>query len=204
MAKQLPSHISPHKAGFRVQITVGGRRVRRTFSTLEAAVTFRDELSAIQERDQMSAAARALRGSTIGDIVREWWEGPSDVPIERRRGHRDRVGARTRGDYQYLIDRFISDIASDSARAYAEQPGLLKAYYDSFTARVSVWRVHAILRQAFEYAVEQRWIDLNPAAGDLHLVAGASPIDHGVAIAGIQLDFDGQTRDALLDVGADE
>jgi hypothetical protein len=45
---------------------------------------------------------------------------------------------------------------------------------------------------------------VNPAAGDLHLVAGASPINQGVAIAGFSLDFDGQTRGAPSDVGADE
>src|SRR5262245_49092395 len=45
---------------------------------------------------------------------------------------------------------------------------------------------------------------VNPVAGDLHLVAGASPINQGVSISGFAIDFDGQTRDGQLDVGADE
>jgi hypothetical protein len=45
---------------------------------------------------------------------------------------------------------------------------------------------------------------VNPAAADLHLIAGASPINQGVAIPGFTFDFDGQSRDAQLDVGADE
>lgn len=45
---------------------------------------------------------------------------------------------------------------------------------------------------------------VNPSMGDLHLVAGAYPINRGLPITGFTLDEDGQIRDGLLDVGADE
>jgi integrase len=153
--------IERHRERFRVARRINGTLHRRSFDSLVEARSYLASIDA--RRAGCRKRARSLPWS-IGEVVREWWEGPSDVALDRRRGHRDRVSPRTRGDYQYLIDRFIIPIADQPARAFAEQPGLLKAYYDTFTARVSVWRVHAILRQAFEYAVEQRWIDLNPAA----------------------------------------
>jgi integrase len=162
--RQARSGIHPLGPHFRVRKRVNGRLVQRVFDTLTEAESF---LARLEQsiRDHVAIENdRLLRGQTVGDVVREWWEGPSDVPVELRRGHRDRVSPRTRGDYQYLIDRHISKIADRPMGAFSEQPGLLKAYYDSFTARVSVWRVHAILRQAFDYAVVQRWIDVNPAA----------------------------------------
>lgn len=45
---------------------------------------------------------------------------------------------------------------------------------------------------------------VSPATGDLHLVAGASPINRGVGITGFTTDIDAQIRDSQLDVGADE
>ena len=46
---------------------------------------------------------------------------------------------------------------------------------------------------------------VNATAGDLHLASTAtSAINQGVAISGFTLDFDGQTRDSQLDLGADE
>jgi hypothetical protein len=45
---------------------------------------------------------------------------------------------------------------------------------------------------------------VNPTAGDLHLVSGASVIDQGAALADVTTDIDGQTRDAAPDIGADE
>lgn len=155
--------VERHRGRFRVSKRIGGKHYRKSFETLEEARLFLDKILT-RANEEQERSNRQLVSRTIGDIVLEWWEGPSDAPPDRRRGHRDRVSPRTRGDYQYLIDGPISRIASDSARSYSDQPGLLKAYYDSFTQRVQVWRVHAILRQAFEYAVEQRWIELNPAA----------------------------------------
>lgn len=155
--------IEKHRSRFRVVKRVNGTLHRRTFDTLSEAREFLQGVEE-QQRTAQELVRRPAIVRSVGDVVREWWEGPSDVPAERRRGHRDRVSPRTRGDYQYLIDRHVSRIADEPARAFADQPGLLKAFYDTFTARVSAWRVHAILRQAFEYAVEQRWIDLNPAA----------------------------------------
>ena len=45
---------------------------------------------------------------------------------------------------------------------------------------------------------------VNPAAGDLHLVSGAGPINQGVEVKGLSTDIDGQPRDGPFDVGADE
>jgi integrase len=155
--------IERHRGRFRVSKRINGKHHRKSFDAIEEARDFLQRILSLTS-DEQDRAIRRRVSRTIGDIVSEWWEGPADAPPDRRRGHRDRVSPRTRGDYQYLIEGPISRISAEPARAYAEQPGLLKAYYDSFTQRVQVWRVHAILRQAFEYAVEQRWIDINPAA----------------------------------------
>lgn len=45
---------------------------------------------------------------------------------------------------------------------------------------------------------------VNPAAGDLHLVSGASVIDQGIPLGDEQYDIDGDRRDAQPDLGADE
>lgn len=44
---------------------------------------------------------------------------------------------------------------------------------------------------------------VDPAAGDYHLRVGSAAIDTGVP-ANVSIDFDGQVRDALPDIGADE
>ena len=47
---------------------------------------------------------------------------------------------------------------------------------------------------------------LPSAPGDYHLVAGAGApcIDQGIAVGGPIFDFEGGTRDAMPDIGADE
>jgi hypothetical protein len=45
---------------------------------------------------------------------------------------------------------------------------------------------------------------ISPTTGDLHLLPSAGAINQGVTVAGLGKDFDGQTRDARPDVGADE
>lgn len=153
--------IHPHRNRWRVQKRVGGRLRRWSFDSLEEAVAFRDELF---DRERAVQSLKAPAHLTIGDAVRAWWDGADDAPGDLRRGHRERVRPRTQGDYQYLIDGPISKIAAEPIRLWAERPDLLKAWYDSFTTPVQVWRVHAILRQVFEYAMVRGWIAQNPAS----------------------------------------
>lgn len=60
----------------------------------------------------------------------------------------------------------------------------------------------ATLDGNLEQAATSQFVDA--AAGDLHLVPGASAIDAGVAAGGIADDYDRDARDGAPDVGADE
>jgi len=93
--RELPSHVFLHGNRFRVQKMIGARLVRQSFESLDEATTFLDGLLDQISQERAQDLARATRGTTIGDIVREWWEGPAAIPVEHRRGHRDRVSHRT-------------------------------------------------------------------------------------------------------------
>lgn len=143
-----------------MQKKVNGRLIRRTFGTLAEAERFleaiRRDIAEIHETEivRMSGAL------TIMDVVLHWWLGPAHNG-EHRGGHRQRLRGQTLRNYQYYIDAYISRIGDASAQAYARDPGLLKAFYDSLPNRCA-WHVHGVLRMVFRDALVRGVVDRNP------------------------------------------
>lgn len=137
-----------------------GRRVSRSFETLEQAQSFLALVEA-DVGDAKAVEAASVSGvATIREVVDLWWLGPL-VDGEHKGGHRVRVSPVTARGYQYYIDAYISRIGDESAQAYARNTGLLKIFYDSLPNRCA-WHVHGVLRMAFRDAVTRGLMDRNP------------------------------------------
>ena len=156
----LPVGIDVHYGKFRVRKSVRGKRVIRSFGTLEEAEGFLAMLEHdIQDRRAV-AVTRDAGTATVLEIVNLWWLGPV-VGGEHKGGHRLRLTGQTPRNYQYYIDAYISRIGDDSAQMYAQNPALLRLFYDTLGNRVA-WHVHSVLRMAFAAAVTRGLIDRNP------------------------------------------
>lgn len=160
MTDHLPAGIERHRGRFRARRMVDGRRIRRSFDTLEEAQAFLQMLTKDAEEAKAVEAARLTGAVTVMDVVLAWWLGPL-VDGQRRSGHRSRVKGTTPRDYQYYIDAYISRIGRESAQSFARDPSLLSLYYDSLPNRVA-WHVHSVLRMAFRQATYRGLIDRNP------------------------------------------
>jgi integrase len=156
----LPPGISLHYGKFRARKANAGKRISRTFDTLEEAESFLGMLTADVEDTKAVEAARVRGAATIMEVVRLWWLGPLIDGVHRG-GHQQRVSALTKRQYQYYIDAYVSRVSDESAQAYARNTGLLKLFYDSLPNRCA-WHVHGVLRMAFRDAVTRGLMDRNP------------------------------------------
>lgn len=156
----LPSGIDWHYGSYRVRKTVAGRRIIRSFPTLEEAKSFRALVEAGLHDAKTVQVAAASGSATVMEVVRLWWLGPL-IDGEHKGGHRLHVSPVTARGYQYYIDSYISRIGDESAQSYARNTGLLKLYYDTLPNRCA-WHVHSVLRMAFREAVTRGLMDRNP------------------------------------------
>jgi integrase len=156
----LPPGIDRHRNKYRARRWVNGKRVQRSFATLEEAVAFLSLIEGDVRDGREVEAARTSGVATIMQIVRLWWLGPL-IDGEHRGGHRQRVSGVTARGYQYYIAAYISRIGDQSAQSYARNTALLKLFYDSLPNRCA-WHVHGVLRMAFRDAVARGLMDRNP------------------------------------------
>jgi integrase len=150
----LPAGIQRHRSGFRVRKLVNGVRVVRSFAELEEAIRFLDDLSKKAESYRAARAPRLPGDLSIMQQVDRWFADP-------KTGRRNRLRPAAARSYDEHIKRYISKIGDHSAQELARNPRLLRAFYDSLP-KVAALRVHTILSQAFEDALDHEEVTRNP------------------------------------------
>lgn len=141
----LPHGIERDGDRYRVRKRLGaGVRIQRRFATLAEAEAF---LATLGPRPDPTAR----HGLTVEAVVRRWFDG--------RRARLTPGGLRV---YEEHIDRYIvRRIGQHVAEDYARTPGLLRAFYDDLPP-VCALKVHTILKQSFEEAVDHDLVSRNP------------------------------------------
>jgi len=104
----------------------------------------------------------------------------------------------TTATFSNLSSNF-NDFVSTGANAGGFRTGSLDTTGTDI-ATLAAWTT-ATTQDAGSFAVDPTFVD--PLV-DLHLLAGSPMINVGTAGTGVTVDFDGQTRDATPDIGADE
>ncbi len=137
--------IERHRRRYRVTWFESGIRYRRTFETEEDAREFLDRLRANE-----SNAARPKGPLTVGEMVENWY-----------RHHSRNLSSGTRRDYEGRIRRDVGRIGHIDANELARNPRQLRAFYGELTP-TNARRLHAILRQAFQDAVDHGEVVRNP------------------------------------------
>ena len=99
MGKELPAGIDIHGDRFRVRRSVQGKRVVRTFGSLDEARAFLALIEADIYDSKAVESARVSGSATIMEVVRLWWLGPL-IDGEHKGGHRQRVSGVTARGYQ--------------------------------------------------------------------------------------------------------
>lgn len=87
---------------------------------------------------------------TVMEVVHNWYEG-----------HKLSLASGTRRDYEGRIRRDVARIGELDAHELARSPRQLRTFYASLTP-TNARRLHAILRQAFQDAVDHEEIERNP------------------------------------------
>jgi integrase len=95
---------------------------------------------------------RVKGGLTVAEVVDNWY-----------RGHKQNLSSGTRRDYEGRIGRDVSRIAQLRAEDLARNPRQLRGFYGTLQP-VSARRLHAILRQAFQDALDHGEVSRNPCA----------------------------------------
>ena len=127
--------------------TSQGKRQYRTFSS---EVDAREFVRRLRAKDDATTRPRAAGALTVLDLVQNWYEG-----------HRRNLSPGTQRDYEGRIRRDIGRIAAQDADEVARNPRTLRAFYATLTP-TNARRLHAILRQAFQDAVDHGELDRNP------------------------------------------
>jgi integrase len=125
---------------------IEGKRFRRSFHSEHEAREFLERLRA-KQREEPERANGAL---TVMEVVQNWYQG-----------HRRTLSPGTQRDYEGRIRRDIGRIASLSADELAANPRRVRAFYATLTP-TNARRLHAILRQAFQDAVDHGEVERNP------------------------------------------
>jgi integrase len=141
------TYVERHRNRFRVRWTEQGRRVKRSFDSEKKAREFVERSKA---KENVSRAGRLRGALTVIEVVQNWY-----------RGHRLNLSAGTQRDYEGRIRRDVARIGSLIADDLAANPRTLRAFYASLTP-TNARRLHAILRQAFQDAVDHREVERNP------------------------------------------
>ena len=143
-----PTRFERHGRRFRVTWWVAGVRHRRTFDHESAALDFMHRIR--QTRSDGSDRPIGPAKLTVAEVVDNWY-----------RGHERNLSSGTRRDYEGRIRRDVSRIGDLPAARLARNPRELRAFYATLTP-TSARRLHAILRQAFQDAVNHDEVDRNP------------------------------------------
>jgi integrase len=138
--------IEEHGRKFRVTWITGATRHRRTFGSEDAARAFLTRL----KRYPTEEPVRVKGGLTVTEVVDNWY-----------RDHRRNLSSGTQRDYEGRIARDVARIGDISAEELARNPRRLRAFYGALRP-VSARRVHAILRQAFQDALNHGEVSRNP------------------------------------------
>lgn len=147
MPRPRQGSIDQHGTRFRVRWTSRGERQYRTFASEREAREFLGRLLAKHETRTQRRVTGAL---TVMDVVQNWYEH-----------HRTYLSPGTQRDYEGRIRRDIGRIASEDADELAANPRRLRAFYVTLTP-TNARRLHAILRQAFQDAVDHGEVERNP------------------------------------------
>lgn len=148
MSRPRTKAIEPHGEGFRVTWQKEGQRLRRTFTTEDEAADF---LSRLRRGDPDRRSHRRIAGAlTVTEVVQNWYEA-----------HRRSLSPGTQRDYEGRIRRDVAKIGEVDASELARNPRRLRAFYATMTP-TNARRLHAILRQAFQDAVNHEEVERNP------------------------------------------
>lgn len=147
MPRPRAGSLDRHRSRFRVRWTSEGTRRQRTFGSEKEAKEFIERLRA-KEKGRLSD--RAGGPLSVAEIVQNWYQG-----------HRRNLSPGTQRDYEGRIRRDIRRIGSQAADELAANPRLLRAFYTTLTP-TNARRLHAILRQAFQDAVDHGEVERNP------------------------------------------
>lgn len=146
MSRPRPTKIEHHRNRYRVTWFVHGERFRRSFEDLTEA---RALLSRLRQ-DPATPPPRVKGGLSVGEVVNNWY-----------RDHRRNLTSGTQRDYEGRIRRDLASIRDRSAEDMARNPRAIREHYAGLTP-VSARRLHAILRQAFQDALNHGEVSRNP------------------------------------------
>ena len=138
--------IEEHGRKFRVTWISGATRHRRTFGSEDEARAFLVRL----KRYPTVEPVRVKGGLTVAEVVANWY---SD--------HKRNLSSGTQRDYEGRIRRDVIRIAEVPAEELAQSPRRLREFYATLRP-VSARRLHAILRQAFQDALNHGEVSRNP------------------------------------------
>lgn len=148
--------LTKHGARWRWEARAAGRKIKRSFPTLEQATSALDaflESRALDNRRESTAAHIAALGTghiTIAELCARWfaWKtGPrSDEPI----------GAATRHDYRYVIDHYIGTLIGSLDAATVSTNDLRREFFRVCPSRTKARFSRTVLKQAFRWAIEER------------------------------------------------
>lgn len=125
---------------------VQGIRRRRSFDTESEAREFLARL----QHDPDPAPTRVKGGLTVGEVVDNWY-----------RDHKRNLSSGTQRDYEGRIHRDVGQLEDLLAEELARNPRILREHHATLTP-VSARRLHAILRQAFQDALNHGEVSRNP------------------------------------------
>ena len=140
--------IERHGNRFRIKWHQNGNQHRRSFPTEKEA---RDFLSRLRRGKPNGGQGRRIAGAlTVAEVVRNWYAG-----------HKLNLSPGTQRDYEGRIRRDVSRIGDVDAGELARNPRRLRAFYATLTP-TNARRLHAILRQAFQDALDHGEVERNP------------------------------------------
>lgn len=147
MPRTRSGSIDQHRGRFRVRWTSDGKRHGRSFDSEKEALEFLGRLRSQESSRQTERFTGAL---TVKEVVENWY-----------RHHQRSLSSGTQRDYRGRIRRDVGRMASLDAGELARNPRQLRASYGTLTP-TNARRLHAILRQAFEDAVNHGEVERNP------------------------------------------
>jgi integrase len=146
-------YIRKHGARWRVEKSVDGRYLKRTFDTLEAAVEFRDELLSRIDRDRNLRQSTVTGKINVGQLVDLWFNGPPGVP---ERGFRNRkyppLSPNTVRDFEERIATQIPLIANHDVNELLTDPLILEALFHERLTPDNARKLFTILNLTFKAA----------------------------------------------------
>lgn len=152
MGSPRTGRVDPHGNRWRMQVKIGGERIRRSFDTEQQARAALAELLARVDRDYKAEYARKLRTLTVADLVASYLDS-----------RRSELEASTLARYDNVVHKYVLPcIGAFEVKQIAATPYLLEDFLLREVPWGSARKALEVLGPVFRHAADNGLIDSNP------------------------------------------